>query len=155
MPKKKEIEHVKVFYQRNVDLEIDPECHECISHAKDKNGYPEIRRSGRRMYLHRYIYEQFTGGSPEAVMHLCDNPSCINTSHLTGGTLKDNNVDKALKGRSSFGERHWNSRLTETDLLFIKTWIKLGYTIRSVAKAFGIHESNISRIKSGERWRHA
>jgi HNH endonuclease len=43
---------------------------------------------------------------PPVVMHLCDNPRCVNPAHLKAGTLDANNKDCAAKGRTAKGERH-------------------------------------------------
>jgi len=96
---RKEIQYEKVFYQRNVDLGIDPECHECTSHGINKLGYPTIGSEGITWHLHRYMYVQFTGEKPPVVMHLCDNRKCINLLHLKGGTQRDNVQDMIKKGR--------------------------------------------------------
>jgi hypothetical protein len=42
------------------------------------------------------------GDIPEGMLicHHCDNPSCVNPDHLFVGSYKDNNNDRALKGRT-------------------------------------------------------
>lgn len=154
MSKKREIKFGKIFYQRNVDLGIDPECHECTSHAHDVNGYSQLYREGKYWLLHRWVYIQATNESPEVVMHLCDNPRCINLNHLKGGTVQENMRDMVNKGRhvDNSGGKFGASKLTELDVKFIRVWIELGYTQRSVAKVFKISESHTSRINSKDCW---
>jgi len=50
---------------------------------------------------HRLAYEDFWGPIPKGfiVMHLCDNPSCINPEHLRLGTKGNNLKDAYDKGR--------------------------------------------------------
>lgn len=52
---------------------------------------------------HRWIYALVFGVDPGElhVLHKCDNPSCINPSHLFLGTNADNVADRVAKGRSS------------------------------------------------------
>jgi len=84
----------------------------CIewSGLKDREGYGEtprrIRSTGRRR-VHRWAYELFYGPIPQGllVMHRCDNPSCINPTHLTVGTNQDNQRDCAAKGRKALQKR--------------------------------------------------
>jgi len=69
------------------------------------NGYGHIKsrplnRAGYT-YAHRWAYEKFYGPIPAGlfVMHTCDNPPCINPSHLRLGTNSDNIKDSVTKGR--------------------------------------------------------
>ena len=50
---------------------------------------------------HRLMWMQTYGPIPRGhvVMHLCDNPKCINIEHLQLGTQSDNMFDKVAKGR--------------------------------------------------------
>jgi hypothetical protein len=72
---------------------------ECIDHQQKggKEGYGHIQ--GQR--LHRIVFNFYNGFLPEVVMHICDNPRCINPKHLVAGTWALNNKDRASKGRSA------------------------------------------------------
>ena len=151
----KEIRFEKVSYQRNIDLNIDPECHECTSHSTS-GGYPCISRKGFK-YMHRYIYYQKTGQKPEVVMHKCDNRICINPNHLKAGTRLENALDRSSKGRTvtsdRSGENNTQSKLTEEDVKSIRDMIYKGYSNVSIGKSFGVTHQQISHIRCGRKWK--
>lgn len=81
--------------------------------------WPWTGRRGGRGYgrvgscgAHRLAWELTNGAIPAGlwVLHRCDNPPCVNPSHLWLGTHADNMADMRAKGRSARGDRH-GSRL--------------------------------------------
>jgi len=141
-------------------------CHICTSHCTVR-GYPQICVNGKRMYLHRFIYEQSFGKIPKGleVMHKCDNPTCINIEHLTLGTHQDNMDDKVIKNRQAKGDSLTKNRnhfkpkgiknpackLKEDDVLNIR--IDTSSQIE-IAKKYNISQSQVSAIKTNKSWKN-
>lgn len=51
------------------------------------------------MQAHRVSYVLHYGEQPNLVMHLCDNPACVNPEHLQSGDNGTNMRDAQAKGR--------------------------------------------------------
>jgi len=83
-----------------VDRRGPDECWEW-SGSKNPDGYGLFSLRGRGYRSHRVSWSIAHGGVPCGmhVCHHCDNPACVNTSHLFIGTNYDNMRDKVLKGR--------------------------------------------------------
>lgn len=78
--------------------------------AKDINGYGVfssfLNEKGSKS--HRYSWELFNNKKIPAgliVCHKCDNPICVNPSHLFIGTHKDNHDDMVKKGRAYYQKK--------------------------------------------------
>ena len=64
-------------------------------------GSLSIGRNKSPARAHRVAYELLRGPIPAGlnVLHSCDNPPCVNPSHLWLGTQSENIKDSVLKGR--------------------------------------------------------
>ena len=77
--------------------------------AKNTLGYGTftVTIDGIKRFLkaHRFALESSGISIPHGkiVMHKCDNPCCVNPSHLKIGTIADNNKDTTMKGRNRNG----------------------------------------------------
>ncbi len=121
------------------------------------NGYGKFWVPGRtRLGPHRISYEIFCGPISEGLLvcHHCDNRICINPTHLFLGTVKDNADDMVAKGRSNRGEKNYNAKLSEKDVLDIRRALSAGYAMRELALRYGVLTSSIKNIAIGKSWRH-
>ena len=107
---------------------------------------------------HRRAYELSVGAIPEGMLvcHHCDNPVCVNPSHLFVGTPADNMADKARKGRGQTrGELNRHARLTVEQVREIRRLYALGgISQTALAYQFGIRQSALSALIRHETWKH-
>jgi hypothetical protein len=119
--------------------------------CRDINGYGRLVFRGRCLKAHRAAWELKHGPIQKGLhlCHHCDVPACINPEHLFLGTRADNIADMVAKGRQARGERAGGAKLTT--VLATKVLTAAGPQ-HEIAKRFGINQSQVSRIKRGERW---
>lgn len=130
--------------------------------------YGRFKVGGRDTRAHVYSWIIHFGSVPNGlcVCHRCDNPSCVNPSHLFVGTYADNNHDREAKGRtvlrsgrgeSPFGERHPLAKLSEVIALTIRENYKAGlrgFGAKTLAKRFGVSKPTIQAVINRETWTH-
>lgn len=142
----------KTLQPRPVKYYIDNNrCWICTSHSKSY-GYPCIMLDYKRKRLSRVIYEMFNGKIEKnmVIMHLCDNPNCINPQHLKVGTHKQNSQDMVNKNRNKVGEEHHSAKLKKEDILYIRNSNK---TCNRLAKELNVSTQNILSIKHYKTWK--
>lgn len=109
--------------------------------------YGVIKDNGTQKYVHRVMWEITFGHIPTNlfVCHKCDNPPCVNPSHLFLGTARDNMIDKTVKGRNNApkGVDHPGSKFTATELETIR---QSSLSADMLATSYGVHVRTIYRI---------
>ena len=142
--------------------------------AKLKTGYGVVKHRCKQYKAHRASFAIHRGQIPGGMLvcHHCDNPSCVNPSHLFLGTPQDNMTDKVQKGRQSRGdehaksiaksekhqsaivrgEKHGRSKLSDDQRANIIKLLNDGELNQTqIAQMFSITQSNVSVIN--RRWR--
>ncbi len=144
--------HMKLSDRLDFYTDKTGDCWEW-QNAKTK-GYGVLTHEGRLHYAHRLSWFVHNGDIPTGmcVLHECDNPACINPSHLFIGTHKANMTDRCEKGRTAKGEESGPAKLTEKDVHEIRGLFKSGEKIVDIAIKYNVSESAISYIKSGVNW---
>lgn len=124
---------------------------------KNYKGYGVMKINSRNVQVHRFSYEIHSKAEIPAGLlacHKCDNPVCVNPSHIFIGTVLDNNLDRDRKGRKAVGERNGRSRLTESDIRKIKYLINSGVSDSEIARRVNLWSSTIRAIRVGITWSH-
>jgi hypothetical protein len=118
-----------------------------------RNGHPKV------VLAHRFSYALHYGQFPDElhVLHTCDNPGCVNPSHLFLGTNLDNIHDRMQKGRShrkgvGRGEAHPRAKLTWAAVRYIRAHHGVDETTAQLAQRFNVCTSNILLVAKGTAW---
>lgn len=139
----------------------------------DKSGYG-IFKTEFTASAHRFSYELHKGRIPDGlhVLHTCNNPPCVNPSHLKIGTNKDNIADKIAAGNHKHSEEtrktllellkkrtfsnEWKERLTQSrrrlqdgEVWLICLLFSHDIPQQMIAKMFMRSRNSISRITRG------
>lgn len=122
-----------------------------------RTGYVQLKFHQRMIDAHRLAWELAVGPIPAglSVLHRCDVRICVRPSHLFLGTQADNMRDMAAKGRGCPGEKNGFSRVTESQVLAIRTlWAGGRLSQRAIGERFGISQNNVSHICRRQTWTH-
>ncbi len=121
------------------------------SFSRPKDG---TRLANRRMFKLVHSVDL----TPEQfICHSCDNPPCVNPSHLWLGDVVSNTADSNQKGRHvrwngvRQGEGNHNAKLTEADVLEMRSG---NGVLAFYAEQFGIGQEAIRRAIVGRTWSH-
>lgn len=129
-------------------------------------GYGQMYLNGKLMGAHRAAYILFNDEIPEmpgfhggCVCHACDNRACVNPAHLFVGTIADNNIDRATKGRSGGwakdrsaqrGPNHPRAKLNQDQVDEIRNILNSGlFNQKEVARAYDVSPCTVSSIYRG------
>lgn len=124
----------------------------CWAWTADKvtGGYGRFARGGRPKLVlaHRFSYELANGPIPDGlhVLHHCDNPPCVNPSHLWLGTDADNARDCDAKGRRPVANR----KLTDED---VRTIRRSRRDALSLSLEYNVTRSTIYYVRNRRTWK--
>jgi len=124
--------------------------------ANAKSGYGRLEFKGKQYTAHRLAWELHNKTTvPEGyvVCHVCDNPCCVNPSHLFLGSNQDNMDDMKRKKRQCKGEDKHIAKLSKKDVEYIKSLPK-GFNQSELARQFNVYPSTISAIVNNKNWKH-
>lgn len=148
-------ERILIFWSK-VSMPINQDdCWEWT--GATRRGYGVMGAHRRSLYVHRISWWLAYGEIPDGlfVCHKCDNPKCVNPSHLFLGTTQDNTQDKVNKGRQHRpkGELSGTHKLTQVQVDYIRErYAQGGITQRKLAAEFGVKQQCISRVVKRLRW---
>lgn len=110
---------------------------------------------------HRVAWKLTRGPIPSGLLvcHHCDVPACVNPGHLFIGTMKDNAMDAAKKGRLAQQKdkakyvlaARKKSKLTAEDVIAIRAELGARNGAR-IGRKYGVSKGVISAIRTGKTW---
>jgi len=121
-----------------------------------KKGYGQFHIGKVPLSAHRVSWAITNGKTePLPLLHKCDNPSCVNPSHLFLGTLSDNTQDMLRKGRCNppHGERSGSAKFTWEQVLEIRELKKTGIKTRLICQKYQRGRAIINKILAGTVWK--
>lgn len=124
-------------------------------YVKKGRGYGYISPGGKTkkgnsmVAAHRVSWVLHFGPIPGGlhVLHSCDNPACVNPSHLFLGTNLDNIKDKISKNRHLAGYRKFGADMV------IAIRADTG-TYRVIAGRHGVSAQTVSDIRNRKTWKY-
>ena len=134
------------------------ECWEWLGSKNQDRWHGQWRsKSGKIELTHRASWRLFKSEIPGGlfVLHKCDNPICVNPTHLFLGSQSDNMADMHKKGRARqgrlLGEKHGMSKLTADAVLEIRTSKLSGVEL---ARKYGISPTTVCDVRKRRIWDH-
>lgn len=123
---------------------------DCIDHGQKGNqfGYGKTMRGTRQLGMHRAVYQDRYGDIPAGlvIMHLCDNPRCVNPHHLVANTQSKNQLDAVKKGRNS------GLKLRKLNSTEVADMYAHGFSQREIARLYGVSQCAVQgAIKRHEK----
>jgi hypothetical protein len=130
---------------------------------RNHDGYGKLIVGTKQRFAHRLAWEVVNGAIPAdmCVCHHCDNPACVNPSHLFLGTHRENMLDAYRKGRKApaptflqsgaKGERNAKSKLTADDVRTIRS---SSLSTADLAGTYGVSPESIRNAITRRTWGH-
>lgn len=172
------------FWEK-VNVTNQDDCWEWTAEI-DKGGYGVFSMNSKNRKAHRVSWELTYGKIPAGLLvcHHCDNPKCVNPTHLFLGTTLENMLDRNIKGRQASGDRsgarikrhrmargdqhgfilHPESvprgsrnglaKLTEKQVKEIKKSLRNSVPQVNIAKQYGVRPPAIWKIANRLTWNH-
>lgn len=128
---------------------------ECWNWTASKiRGYGVIGVGAKEKILAHRASMLLHGINPEGfcVMHSCDNPSCVNPSHLSLGSHADNMADCKNKGRQAKGDKNGRRVLSSVEVGAIRQRYREIHSFQKVASEFGVSRMTATLAAIGETW---
>lgn len=152
---------VSNFWSRVDKSEGPTACWPWLGHTH-RIGYGRVGWKNRVWGAHQVAWQISFGPIPKGmcVLHKCNNKICVNPTHLKLGTHKENMADAIKSGvgvgecKARRGSAHGLSKLTESQVVKIRTEFRQGRSQAEIARRYGVRPQTIHGIVKGKSWTH-
>ncbi len=122
--------------------------------GKDQKGYGLFSFNGVPSRVHRVAFVLCGGeiAPGQVLLHKCDTRACVRFEHLTAGSVRENNADRALKGRNAVP---LSRRLTLAEVVEIRAGLEAAQPKKALARRYGVSATLIRLIAQRKIWRSA
>lgn len=147
---------IEAFWSKVAITADDNKCWLWLA-SRDPKGYGTKQWNGKVRKAHKIAWSlpDYIIPNKMDICHSCDNPSCVNPKHLFLATHQENMLDMVRKGRGNRakGERNGWSKLTESQVLDIRSRYKKFGDYSALGREYNVHHSTIRRIVLGINWK--
>lgn len=151
---------VNTRFWDKVRIPSKDDCWEWTGHRNHGYGVFKVRIGPyKRRYFRasRFAWAFFNGEIPLGLSacHRCDNPACVNPSHIFLGTHADNMMDKVSKSRQPMGEQQPASKLSDAKVRQARFDFESGIaTAYQLAARYGVDVTAIRMALRRKSWKH-
>jgi hypothetical protein len=151
---------VEERFWRNVNKNTQSDCWEWVG-TMQPNGYGRLSLGSQSDGVegaHRISWRLHNKAEiPKGmhVMHSCDNRKCVNPSHLSVGTPKQNSQDMIAKGRKVIASPVGNDNgkaIINPDI--VRQIRQSNESHAALARKFGISPNCVRGVRIGRTWSH-
>jgi len=148
-----------IRFWAKVCIKNQDECWEWVA-GKNSSGYGRVSLNHQSFGAHRVSYFLRYQKDPGelCVCHTCDNPKCVNPSHLWLGSFKDDMQDMTKKGRGRIphlkGSQCGASKLTDQQVLDIRAYHVQGTSQRALSRQYKVVPQTVNDIIHRKTWAH-
>lgn len=141
---------------RKKTARIDESRWRVLRSGRTKHGYHTVALNRKSHYVHRLVAAAFVSEEISGldVRHMDGTRDNNAASNLRIGTRAENEADKTMHGTRLIGESHPRAKLSNQQVMDIKTRRAAGESSISLASEYGIKRGTVNVIVSGKNWRH-
>lgn len=129
-----------------------------VKQTQLKHGYMSVKlyRNGRgkTFIVHPLVASAFHGEKPSSrhhAAHFDGDKKNNRANNIRWASPEENSADKVRHGTVSQGESHGRSKLTYSDVTFIRS---SDISSREIARSLGVHQSTVVDARNGKTWKH-